>query len=392
MDLKGYLEPADEALGRKREHRRPHFAEAIQVHTAAQGIPPLEGAALALLGVPDGRRAVYNPGCGEGLDLIRSFLYELYPQSETLPIVDLGNLKKGETPEDTYAALASVFDYLRSYNIIPLVIGGSQDLIYGMYLGYEKNGPNINLVDIDRKIDLGEGPGEIDHETWLSKVILRQPSILFNYTHLGYQSYLVDPAAITLMKNMLFDVYRLGQINTDLKEAEPLIRNADMVTVDISSIRGSDAPGSAQAGPHGFYGEEMCQLVRFAGMSDKVSSLGIFEYNPTFDVNGRTAHLIAQLIWFFIDGFLGRTNDFPRLGQKSENHMRYFVKVEGHNDELVFYRSRKTDRWWMEIPCPEHLQTKYFRHILVPCSVKDYQTASSNELPDRYWQYYQKFM
>ncbi len=140
----------------------------------------------------------------------------------------------------------------------------------------KKNGPNINLLDIDRKIDLGEGPGEINHETWLSKIILRQPSILFNYTNIGYQSYFVDPAAIELMKNMLFDVYRLGQINTDLKEAEPLIRNADMVSVDISSIRGSDAPGSKLSGPHGFYGEEMCQLVRFAGMSDKVSSIGFF--------------------------------------------------------------------------------------------------------------------
>lgn len=392
MDLTGYLDPVADNLPFAGEHRRPHFAHAIQVHTAQTGIPSLEGAALAILGVPEGRRATRNLGCGEGLDLIRKFLYELYPQNETLPLIDLGNLKAGETTDDTYAALAEVFDMLRGFNIIPIIIGGSQDLVYGMYLGYEKNGLNINLVDIDRKIDLGEGPGEISHETWLSKVILRQPSILFNYTNIGYQSYFVDPAAITLMKNMLFDVYRLGQINTDLKEAEPLIRNADMVVVDISAIRGSDAPGSMMAGPHGFYGEEMCQLVRFAGMSDKVSSIGFYEYNPAYDQNGRTAHLIAQLIWFFVDGFLGRSDDYPRLGQKSDNYMRYFVKVEGHNEELLFYRSRKTDRWWMEIPCPEHLQTKYFRHILVPCSLKDYQTATANELPDRYWQYYQKFM
>lgn len=392
MELIGYLDPLGDIIPVSGEHRRPHFAEAIHIHTPLTGIPPLEGAALAILGVPEGRKATHNAGCGEGLHLIRKYLYELFPQNETLPIIDLGNLKLGETPEDTYAALAGIFDTLRSYNIIPIIIGGSQDLIYGMYLGYEKNGPNINLLDIDRKIDLGEGPGEINHETWLSKVILRQPSILFNYTNIGYQSYFVDPAAIELMKNMLFDVYRLGQINTDLKEAEPLIRNADMVSVDISSIRGSDAPGSKQTGPHGFYGEEMCQLVRFAGMSDKVSSIGFFEYNPVYDISERTAHLIAQLIWFFVDGFLGRTDDFPRLGQKSANHMRYFVKVEGHSEELIFYRSRKTDRWWMEIPCPEHLQTKYFRHILVPCSVRDYQMATSNELPDRYWQYYQKFM
>lgn len=392
MELKGYLDPVEETLPALGGHRRPHFAEAIQIHRAQTGIPSLEGAALAILGVPEDRPAIHNPGCGQGIALIRKYLYELYPQNEKLPLIDLGDLKTGETPDDTYTALAEVFDTLRSYNIIPIILGGSQDLIYGMYLGYEKNGPNINIVDIDRKIDLGEGPGEINHETWLSKIILRQPSILFNYTCLGYQTYLVDPAAITLMKNMLFDVYRLGQVNIDLKEAEPIIRNADMVTVDISAIRGSDAPGTALAGPHGFYGEEMCQLVRFAGMSDKVSSMGFFEYNPSYDLNYRTAHLVAQLVWFFVDGFLGRTGDFPRLGKKSDNHMRYFVKVEGHNEELVFYRSRKSDRWWLEIPCPEFLQTKYFRHILVPCSLKDYQTASANELPDRYWQYYQKFM
>ncbi|MFN8133913.1 MAG: hypothetical protein U0Z17_01300 [Bacteroidales bacterium] len=37
---------------------------------------------------------------------------------------------------------------------------------------------------------------------------------------------------------------------------------------------GKVMPGNANAIPNGFYGEEACQLMRYAGMSDKISSIG----------------------------------------------------------------------------------------------------------------------
>ena len=111
-------------------------------------------------------------------------------------------------------------------------------------------------------------------------IILHQPNYLFNYTNIGYQTYFVDQDAVRLMKKMFFDTYRLGFVNRNIEEMEPMVRNADMLSFDISSIRQSDAPGCANATPNGFYGEQACQIMRFAGMSDKLTSLGIYEYDP----------------------------------------------------------------------------------------------------------------
>jgi formiminoglutamase len=197
---------------------------------------------------------------------------------------------------------------------------------------------------------------------------------------------------------MYFDVYRLGNIQSNLEEAEPIVRSADILSFDISSIRQSDAPACLNSTPNGLYGEEACQIMRYAGMSDKLSSVGIYELNPDFDNRGQTAHLAAQMLWYFIEGYSNRKSDFPVIPGK--DYMKYRVAIpqpltssEGSGHELVFYKSLKTDRWWMEVPFnPKGKgdKSKFERHHLVPCSYEDYLLACSEEMPDRWWQAYQK--
>jgi len=44
---------------------------------------------------------------------------------------------------------------------------------------------------------------------------------------------------------------------------------------------------------------EAAGSFRYAGMSDKLSSFGIYEINPLFDNHDQTSHLAAQMIWYF---------------------------------------------------------------------------------------------
>ena len=312
MDLSIYLQPVDladfDVEGVMHERR---IGDVIDTYSKGGQFPDIDEAHLAIIGVNESRNAVNNASCDKAPDKVRRYLYSLYSSNKNSKIVDLGNIVSGANIDDTYFALKSIVSHLLQNEIIPIIIGGSQDLTYANYLAYEKMGQIINITSIDSHFNLGNAEEVFNSRSYLSKIILHQPNYLFNFTNLGYQTYFVDQAAVNLMKNLFFDVYRLGQVRNNMVEVEPMVRNADLLSFDISAIRQSDAPGNGNASPNGFYGEEACQIARYAGLSDKLTSIGFYELNPELDYNGQTAHLTAQMIWYFIEGFYQRKGGFP---------------------------------------------------------------------------------
>ena len=137
--------------------------------------------------------------------------------------------------------------------------------------------------------------------------------------------------------------------------------------------------------PNGFYAEQICQIARYAGISDKVTSFGVFNFES---VNVMSDKLLAEIIWYFIQGTMSRKGDFP-IGSKSE-YTRFTVFLEESGREIVFFKSNKSARWWMEVPYPPQSGTKYERHHMVPCNKLDYDNAMNNEMPDLWWKTYQK--
>lgn len=394
MELIDFFHPLDQGLIYDNEIKRNRLGEIIDGYFPDKGFPDLSVVDIAIVGVTEDRNTASNKGCADGPDVIRKALYELHKGSFNPRIADLGNLINGFTHDDTLFALTTVVSQLIDLNVMPVILGGSQDLTFAQYRAYEKLGQIINLVSIDPRFDLGDVEGALDNQSYLSKIILHQPNFLFNFTNIGYQTYYVDQDAIQLMKNLLFDAYRVGVVRENIEETEPLIRNADMISVDIAAVRMADAPGTENASPNGFYGEEICQIMRYAGRSDKLSSIGFYEYNPAFDSRNQTAAQIAQMIWYLMEGFYFRSNDMPVKGKQWDEHqfIKYMVPIEDHEHEIVFLKSRVSDRWWMKVPCRSETPSAYERHYFVPCSYSDYQIALKNEVPDRWWQVYQKLM
>lgn len=353
---------------------------------------------IAILGVEEERGAENNEGCAHGPDVIREHFYALYPSFHSDPkVIDLGNIKKGQSLEDTFFAVSEVCSFLIKKNIIPVVLGGGHHLTYALYKSYERLEQIINMVSIDKKLDLDvlhlqeDTLSDIDNDNFLNYIISHQPSHLFNYTQLAYQKYFESAQALQLMSKLHFDTLRLGDINgNQLSEIEPILRNADVVSVDISCVRYSDAPANKKSSPHGLYGEELCQLLRYAGMGDRVACLGFFEYNPTLDGNNfQTAQLIAQSMWYFLEGYYIRKTEYP--ASKADNFLKYRVVLEENAQEIIFFKSILTDRWWMEVPYPSG-KASHSRHYLVPCSYQDYQKACQDGIPERWWKTFQKLM
>ena len=391
MDISIYFEPVKlKGFQYADKARRKLMGDVVKAYTEPNPFPDYENADLAIIGVGEERNAFFNNGCSAAPDMIRKELYRLNQGNFNLNMVDLGNIRNGHTIEDTYFALTTILVELLGRNIVPVILGGSQDLTFAQYKAYEKIGRIINIAALDPQFDLGTHGEKLDARSYMSHIILQQPNYLFNYTNIGFQTYFVDQQAITLMKNLYFDTYRLGVVRSNMEEVEPMVRNADLLSVDIGSVKASDAPGNANASPNGFYGEEICQIMRYAGLSDKLTSLGLYEVNPRLDRQQQTAQLAGQMIWYFIDGFYSRMGDFPP--DKNKEMVKYTVTMKDFKDEVIFYHSLKSDRWWMEVPIRSKHRERYERHHLVPCSYQDYQTACQNALPDRWWQTYQKLM
>lgn len=356
--------------------------------------PDLEGNQydIAIFGVLDDRAAVNNEGCGLAPDYFRSQFYALNEGAFNSRIIDLGNIRPGASISDTYVAVKMVVAELISLHILPVIIGGGQDITYAQYLAYENLDQKVDLVVVDSKFDLDEEDQEglaAKSDTYLNKILLHQPNYLFNFSNIGYQTYFVNQESLKVMSKLYFDVHRLGEFAEDITLTEPIIRNANMISFDIGAIRSSDARANANAGPNGFYGEQACRIARYAGMSDKLTSIGFYEFNPAFDNNGQTAMLLAQMVWYFIEGFYNRKKDFP-LTPKSQ-YLVYRASLNDGTGEMLFVKSKKSDRWWMQVPYPSGI-TKNERFHLVPCRYDDYTMAVNGEMPDLWWRTYQKLL
>ncbi|APG66452.1 arginase [Tenacibaculum todarodis] len=351
----------------------------ITIHSQQDGFPELDDVKIAIFGVQEDRNAVDNIGCGENLHHIRKQLYQLFPGKWNAVIADLGNVQKGNTVKDTYFAVREIISHLLKNDIIPVIIGGSQDLTFANYRAYDVLEQTVNLVSVDSRFDIGTLEDELTSTSFLSKIIMRQPNNLFNYSNIGYQTYFNSQEELELLENMFFDAYRLGKVK-DITLVEPIMRDADIVSIDIGSIRQSEAPANNNASPNGFYGEEICAIARYAGISDKVTSFGVYEYNSKHDANFQTAHLIAQMIWYFIEGVNFRAKDYPY--STKESYQKFTVLLED-DDPINFYKSDKSGRWWMEINLITN--NKYKRHALIPCTYQDYKEAIAQKIPDRWF-------
>ena len=348
----------------------------IQIHRPAGVLPDLSKASIVLFGCGD----------ADACNKIRRHLYGLSSPVPDQLIVDLGNLKQGKTEDDTRIGIRDMISALGKMQLTLLVIGGDTHDILSLFHGMEELESPVNLTVTDSRIDLMPlGAESAGH--YLNSILENEKSRLFDFVHLADQSYLNDPETSDLLEGLYFDHFRLGLVRADIREVEPVLRNTDYFAFSLSSIRQPEAPGTFFPSPNGLTAEEACQIMRYAGLSDKLTLCSLHDFAPTTDFQEQTASLAAQLIWHFILGFMQRKKDYPFADILK--YQKYIVNLPKSGHDITFYKSPQSSRWWMEIPFPD---TKYPRSLFVACSYNDYQIACGGEVPDRWWKNYHKII
>ncbi|SFB88243.1 Arginase family enzyme [Zunongwangia mangrovi] len=364
------------------------YAEALSQHSIGakakfnsvlNGLPDLTDVQIAIVGIRENRLAESYEDELLNFDGIRKAFYSLFPGNWHVNIADLGDIQQGDSVKDTYFAVEKTVAELVKMDVIPVLLGGSQDLIYAQYRAYDTLDEMVNLVNVDARFDLGDAEQVISNKSYVSKIIVNEPYNLFNYSNIGYQTYFNSQDEIELMDRLFFDAYRLGEISNDISLIEPIMRAANLVSVDLNCVDSGSLGTTFFRSPNGFNGKEICAISRYAGLSDKVSSFGVFEYNSSL---GELSNmLLAQMIWYFAEGVNYRNNE-NTLAAKQE-FIKYQVPID--DDVLVFFKSPVSGRWWIEIPYVADANTKLKRSTLLPCSEEDYLEACNQVIPERWY-------
>lgn len=332
-----------------------------------ESIPDLTGVEIVIVGTNEFRGNGIAPKQNAANE-IRKKLYELHYWHKDILIADIGNVKSGASLQDSYVALRIVLQELFRLKKTVIIIGGSHDNTLAQYFAYKELNQIIDATIIDATIDL-KSESLLRSDNFLMEMLTSEPNMVKHYNHIAFQSYFVHPGMLETLDKLRFDCFRVGVVKEEIGEMEAVIRNSDMLSFDISAIKNSDSPASI-CSPNGLTGEEACTLARYAGMSPVLSSIGMYGFDADKDHQHLSALQIAQMIWYFIDG-KNRTREESLLSDK-QNFNEYhtaFAEID-----TVFYQSKKTGRWWMQMPNKK----------IIACTYKDYLLASNNEIPERW--------
>lgn len=373
MSVIDFLSPLNmEEIKGDDSYKPGQLGGAIELYT--ENFPDVEYADIIIVGCGEQRGAGILGPVGDAPDIIRKQFYSLYYWHEKIKLADIGNIKQGATYNDTLAALQTVITEITALGKLIIILGGSHDLTTAQYQACKSKKQLIEASVVDALIDMDmDSPFNSDH--FLMEMFTGEPNYIRHYNHVGFQSYLVHPGMLQTLDKLKFDFYRVGHVKEDIEEVEPSIRNSQVFSFDINAIAHAYAPANALT-PNGFNGEEACMLMQYVGMSAEIQSAGIYGYNLHRDKEELTAKQIAHMLWYVIDGRHKRLKE-ATLEQREEfnEYQIAFAEIE-----TCFLQSKKTGRWWMQLP------DKKF----IPCSYNDYLTAGKNEIPERWFRAQQR--
>ena len=355
----------------------------VGAHTTrfAENFPDWRAADLALIGLDEWRGTAAGPppaGPATGPNRVRERFYQLQKGSSPLRLVDLGNLRPGLRLDDTYQRLREIVGALLEAGTVPLLLGGGHDLDYAQFMAYETQGQSINFAVVDARPDMAlPHPSTPAEDSHLRRLLQHEPNFVFSCAHLGHQQFLTPPEVLAVFEKLHFETMSAGELRADRRLAEPVLRQADFLSLDVAAIRWQDAPGYYPASPFGLSNEDATQLCWYAGHNAQLSSLGLYGYRPEHDPHGLAAATLATMLWYFIEGFYHRK---PETGFGTYRFLTYTLVLPGTPAELVFYKSRRADKWWMEV---ESLADASLKRI-VPCTHQDYLHAAQGDLPQRW--------
>lgn len=321
---------------------------------------------VVLLFLSDYRGANGDADSQEFTQIRREF-YKLSQLDFDIPIVDLGDLVSGKTPQDSHYILQEVLSACHYKHTIPIIIGGSNDFAFSLFSALSFHQTDINYTQISNVVSLKQDE-EIHESNFLSKILGSKNFSIKNYHHLGYQKHLNESDSVKLIKEVQFDIIRLAEMMNSTEKTEPYFRKADLVTINCDAVESFNEPFSINPQVNGLNKREVCAYMKEIGLGEKLKSVGIFNYNIYSD-SQLNHQLLAQMLWYLIEGI-----NIQRSHPKEKSFETFFVLI--NDNQYAFKRDVFSNLWYFGED--EDIDN------CIPCSRSDFDEAKRGFLSSRF--------
>ena len=321
---------------------------------------------IVLLFVSDYRGANGDAESQEFSQIRREF-YKLSQLDFDIPIVDLGDLVSGKTPQDSHYILQEVLSACHYKNAVPIIVGGSNDFALSLFSALSFHQKEISYTQISNVVSLKQDD-EIHESTFLSKILGSKNFSIKNFHHLGYQKHLNESDSVKLIKEVQFDIIRLAEMMNSTEKTEPYFRKADLVTVNCDAVESFGETFSVNPQVNGLNKREICAYMKEIGLGEKLKSVGIFNYNIYSD-SQLNHQLLAQMIWYMVEGI-----NIQRSHPKEKSFETFFVLI--NDEQYAFKRDVFSNLWYFGED--ENIDN------CIPCSKSDFEEAKRGFLSARF--------
>lgn len=366
MDLEEFLEPIPFSLQEKINKENKFL---IGAHVRFELDEELKENSIVLISLPQDIYSETEQGPDFYYSEVRGHFYQLAYSNWKSNIYDLGTILPGETFQDTCFAVHSIVSYFSEKKVTVVFLGGSQAFSYIIYQAIKKK--YINVATVDMRLDINADSQHLSKNNFVTRMILDENQKLLEYVNLGSQAPYNAIEEFDVLEQLNFENVRLGEITKDISKTEPLLREMDLVSIDLGVMQGSSFLSAYRQTPNGLNEREICRIMRYAGLSETVKNIHIS--NGFIDTKKDSA-LVSEMLWYFADA---------KNNQKSDTDLEKY-RVLFDEQEIIFFKSKNSERWWVQVEIDDVLKK-------IPCNESDYLDTLNGELPGKLLRFFKKF-
>lgn len=265
---------------------------------------------VVLLGCPQDEGTIRNggrAGAAQAPDEIRSYFYRLAALDTFPRIFDLGNTRIQPTLEATHQQHREIVRQVIRDGKTLVVLGGGNDIAYPDCAGLALEIADMLAFNVDAHFDV-RADSPRSSGTPYRQLIEEGLLIPQKFYEMGWQPFANSSAYLRYLnehKAHHYSIHKIREIGVPTV-FQTILSNITVDAIfwglDMDVVQAADAPGVSAPNPTGLTAAEFCKIAEIAGQDSRSRLFEITEVNPTYDIDGRTCHLAAAALFYFLLG------------------------------------------------------------------------------------------